>query len=174
VAGVRASLPLLGALALAVGTACQGGGGGAGTPARSAGFPAPSREAVWEVAAQSLREQGFVPDPESSAADAGVVESRWKISLQPFAGTGRRDRALVRVKEVAGSPGHFTVETEVTRQINQELAQPGSLGAAEWGETQRVPDLEALINRRVEYYFVDPVARPEFRARYAPPAAPER
>lgn len=152
--------------------------GGAGEPARgqpgqaSDGFPAPSKEAVYEVALASLRGQGFVPDPEFSDPVAGRLESRWKVSLQPFAGSGRRDRASVRIDEVKARPGTYRVDTNVTRQNNDNISQPGSLGAAEWSSAYRVPELELLINRRIEYYFLGPAVSDQFRSNYGMGADP--
>ncbi len=151
---------LLGALC-----ACQGTGGGS-PGLTSDGFPAPSKAAVYDVAVEAVREQGFTLDPDLSAEDAGRIETRWKISLQPFAGKGRRDKLTLRIEDVPGRAGYYRVDTRVERQVNENIEQPDVLAAAEWKDPVPVPDLEQLINRRVEFYFLGPQASAEFRTRY--------
>lgn len=162
---------LLAALSIVLLPACQSGGGAAaGRP--SDGFPAPNKTSVYEVALQAVREQGFTVDPAVSAPDAGRIETRWKISLQPFAGMGRRDKVIVRIEEVPGHVGYYRVDTSVQRQSNENLAQPDVLAAAEWADPEPVPDLEQLINGRIEFYFLGPQASSEFQTRYRMPPEP--
>jgi hypothetical protein len=155
------------------------GGTGADSPfsqednagAVSDGFPGPSKEVVWNTALRAVREQGYVPDPSVSRADTGRIESRWRLSLSPFASTGYRERVRVRVLDVKGRPGYFRLDPNVTRQMNDNITEPSNPIAADWAQGKRAPEMEALINRRVEMYFLPNDVSPEFRRRYGMPAA---
>jgi hypothetical protein len=137
---------------------------------RSDGFPAPSQEMVYEASVLALREQGFVVDPDSSSPTAGVVKTRWDMSLQPFSGQGWRDQATVRIHPVPERPNHFTVEANVVREMNDNISQPSNAIMADWRTAVRVPETENVITRRIEMYFLVPDASPEFRTRYGLPA----
>jgi hypothetical protein len=136
----------------------------------SDGFPAPSKGSVWEVAMQAVREQGYVPDPDQSRMQIGVVSTRWRLSLQPFGGQGYRERVTVRVEDVPKRKGFFRLETNVIRQMNDNLTEPSNPLAADWVEGKRVAEMEALLNQRIELYFLPSDVSPEFRKKYGMPA----
>lgn len=135
--------------------ACQSGGSGEVAGAvRSDGFPAPSQYAVWHTARQVFHEQQLAIDDENSSAQTGVLVSHWRASLSPFSRDGHRDRATVRVYPVEGRPGYFRTETNVVRQINADMRDPGNPMAADWGNDTRNQQMETLINRRIEMFFL--------------------
>ena len=146
--------------------ACSSGGGQAVGCATSDGFPAPDKEIVWTVAANALREQGFALDREASTKQTWTIKSYWRNSLQPFGGTGYRERAEVTVNDVPNRTNYFTVDTKVIRQPNNNLVQPSNLIAAEWGAEERQPDLEGIINTKIEMYFLPAGPSGDFRDRY--------
>ena len=121
---------------------------------RSDGFPAPSRDAVWEAAQQAMIEQRFIPDSEASSRGTGFVASRWRNSLTSFSREGFREKATIRVMPVDGRPGFFRTETNVTRQENENIEDPSNPMRAEWGDPTRNMLAENLMNRRVEMFFV--------------------
>ena len=165
---MRASrLPAVVALALAL-VACQSGGGGAATEGgvRSDGFPAPSRYAIYDTAQRVLREQQMAVDTDASSMEGGVVVSRWRASLSPFSREGFREKATVRIVPVAGRTGYWRTETNVVRQINADTRQPDNAMAADWTEDARNPQLEALINRRIEMFFLPSDVSPVFRRQH--------
>jgi hypothetical protein len=134
--------------------------------APSDGFPAPDKEFVFNVAAQALGEQGFAPDRENSSKQTWTIVTHWKTSLQPFSGQGYRDRATVTIYDVPGNPGSYYTETQVARQVNNNMTQPGNPVVASWTGETRVEDLERVINGRIEMYFVQPGVSDRFRQRY--------
>lgn len=131
--------------------------------ASSDGFPAPGRVAVWQSSIQVLREQGFVLDPDLTTSTDGYIESRWKLSLQPFAGQGYRERVSIRVLPVKQRDSYFRLETNVMRQPNHNMVQPSSAIAAEWAAGNRNPGMERLINNQVEMMFVSGDVSSEYR-----------
>jgi hypothetical protein len=136
---------------------------------QSDGFPAPSRDAVYYAAMTAVREQGFVPDPNLSKRELGRIESRWHLSLSPFSGQGHRDKVRIRVLPVQDRPDFYRLDTNVIRQMNDNIAEPSNPIAAEWGEGKRRTDLETLINHRVELKFLPADVSPEFRRKYGMP-----
>jgi hypothetical protein len=154
---------LLVALALPLAACSQGGATGT---APSDGFPAPDKEFVWNVAANVLEREGLAPDRESSSKQTWTIVSHWKLSLQPFSGQGYRDRATVTIHDVPGRPGHYYTETQVVRQLNMNMTQPGNPVVATWAQEQRSPDLEDLINGRIELTFLPGGVSPQFEQRY--------
>lgn len=172
---MRLSLPVLFLLVLA---ACTSSGTIRGdsflahedlSGAPSDGFPAPSKAAVWDAAMRAVREQGFVPDPNLSRKDLGRVESRWHLSLSPFSGQGHRDKVRILIREVPGREDYYRLDTNVIRQLNDNIAEPSNPIAAEWGEGKRRTPLENLINHRVEMMFLPADVSPEFRRKYGMP-----
>ena len=153
-----AALPLL--LLLVAGcTGLQGASAGGlldrsdTTCCSSDGFPAPSKVVAWQSATQVLKEQGYIPDPELTDSNEGYIETRWKLSLQPFAGQGFRERASVKVIPIKGRPNYFRLDTNVMRQMNHNMTQPNSLTAAEWAAGTRNSGMERLINNQVAMMF---------------------
>lgn len=134
--------------------------------APSDGFPAPDKEFVWNVAANALETQGFAPDRESSSKQTWILVSHWKLSLQPFSGQGYRERATVYVYDVPNRPGYYFTETQVARQLNMNMTQPGNAVVANWQQEQREPDMESLINGRIEQYFLPGGVSDRFNERY--------
>jgi len=159
-----AASALLGALLLGGLAACQ-----TSRPSgvvTSAGFPAPDQEIVYHSALRALGEQGFSADLELSDAAAGTIVTRWKNSLQPFSGQGYRDQATVTIRPVAGRSGYYAVDTQVIRQFNDNMVQPSNLVTAEWKRDTRVSELEMLISRRIETYFLPGGLSSDFRQRH--------
>jgi hypothetical protein len=155
-------LPLLVGLA-----ACQSGA--APGSQRTDGFPAPDKQVVYDVAARTLQTQGFTVDRDASSDQSGHLETRWLESLQPFSMMGYRDRATVDIREVPGHRDYYVVETRVIRQRNKDQVQPGNPIAADWGEEERVEDMESLITGRIQHYFVPSDVSDKFRQRYGVP-----
>jgi len=171
----RLSLPLV-LLALA---ACTSGGTIAAdsflaseddTGAASDGFPAPSKVAVWETAMRAVREQGYVPDPNASTPLEGKIVTRWRISLQPFSGKGWRERVSMRIVPIQGKTDYYRLETNVLRQLNDNLTEPGNPLAAEWGQGARNADRERFLNQRIEMAFLPGDVSKEFRSKYDLPS----
>jgi hypothetical protein len=161
--GMKRSAWIPGALLLLA--ACQSGGKTAGVE-RTDGFPAPDREIVFDVAARTLRQQGFAIDVENSSPETGVITTRWSTQLAPFSGQGQRDKATVYVRDVPGHPNYYVVEANVVREINNEIVQPGNPIKAEWGNAKRVPEFERILVRQVESYFLTSRVSPELRQKY--------
>ena len=138
--------------------------------AQSDGFPAPSRTVVWETAMRTVREQGYVPDPNASAPTSGRIVSRWRMSLQPFSGKGWRERVNLRILPVDGRKNYWRLDTNVLRQLNDNLTEPGNPLAAEWGEGARNTDRERFINQRIELAFLPGDVSKEFRSKYDLPS----
>lgn len=139
--------------------------------AASDGFPAPSRDSVYEAAMRVVRKQGYIPDPSTSSRQSATVASRWKLDLSPFAGTGYRSKVTVKVQPVRGRSGYFKLSTNVIKQANDNMTEPSNPIAAKWVEGKRDPMMEHLINRQVEMYFLPSDVSPEFRQRYGLPSA---
>ena len=131
----------------------------------SEGFPAPSKTVVWQSAMQAIKEQGYIPDPSMSSSIDGYIETRWKLSLQPFAGQGFRERVSVQIHEIKNRPNYFRMETNVTRQMNHNMTQPSSAIAAEWAAGSRNDGMERLINNQVMMMFVPGDVSSQFRHR---------
>lgn len=132
----------------------------------SDGFPAPDKDYVWNVAAQVLSEAGMMPDRESSSKQTWTIVTHWKLSLQPFSGQGYRQRATVTIHDVPGRANYFHTKTQVVRQPNDNMIQPSNPIVADWGDEQRVGDMERLINGRIELRFLSGEVSPEFRQRH--------
>jgi hypothetical protein len=152
---------ILGALLLA---ACQTGN--TKGVERTDGFPAPDREIVFDVAARTLRQQGYAVDVENSNPETGVLTTRWSTTLAPFSGQGQRDMATVWVRDVPGHPNFYVVEANVVREQNVEMIQPGNPIKAEWENGKRMPELERILVRQIESYFLKNDVSPELRQRY--------
>lgn len=136
------------------------------TGTASDGFPAPSQDSVYDAGMRVLRQQGYIPDPSLCARDAGAITTRWKISLSPFAGTGYREKVTMRIKPVRGRANYYEIDTNVIKQMNDNIAEPSNPIAAKWVEGKRNTTMEHLINRRVEMYFLPSDVSPEFRKKY--------
>ncbi len=136
------------------------------TGAASDGFPAPSKVRVWETAMRTVRAQGYVPDPDASSPVTATIVTRWRISLQPFSGKGWRERVSVKVLPVASRDGYYTLETNVLRQLNDNLGEPDNPLRAEWTQGTRNEHRERMINQRVEIAFLPMDVSPEFRRKY--------
>jgi len=160
------SLALL-ALLLPVAAGCSSSG--ATGELRSDGFRAPAKEFVFDVAADVLRKQGFSPSLESSSKETWTVVTHWDTSLQPFSGKGYRQRATVKVLDVPNRPGWYYTETQVVRQMNDNMLEPSNAMVAQWGNETRVDELEQVINRRIEMLFLPGDVSPQFRERYGMP-----
>ncbi len=147
------------------------------------GFPAPSKEMVYQAAVRAVQRQGFSIDPSASSVQGGVVESVWYTSMQPFAGKGYRDKITVRIQDVPERASYYRVETNVTRETNTNLAEPSNIMMAEWDDPTRVSVMENLITRTIEMEFLSGEPSDKFRRRYdlpqgnnpriRAPAAPE-
>lgn len=148
---------------------CQSGSQPDTRGIRSDGFPAPSREAVWEAAHQAMVEQRFIPDTEASARAQGVVASRWRNSLTSFSREGFREKATIRVHPVEGRSGYFRTESNVTRQQNNNIEDPSNPIKADWGDPTRNALAENLMNRRVEMFFLPSGPSAQFRKEYGLP-----
>ena len=134
--------------------------------ASSDGFPAPSQVAVWETAMGTIREQGYVPDPNASTPLEGKIVTRWRMSLQPFSGKGWRERVSLRIVPIKGKKDYYRLETNVLRQLNDNLTEPGNPLAAEWGEGARNAQREMFLNQRIEMTFLPGDVSKEFRSKY--------
>jgi hypothetical protein len=130
------------------------------------GFPAPSREMVYQAAVRAVQRQGFSIDPSASSVQGGVVESVWYTSMQPFAGKGRRDKITVRIQEVPERASYYRVETNVIRETNTNLKDPSNVMMAEWDSPTRVGVMENLITRTIEMEFLSGEPSAKFRRRY--------
>lgn len=155
------ALPLLGL------GACQSGG--ATGELKSDGFPSPSKDFVFDVAADVLQKQGFSPSREGSSRQTWTIVTHWDTSLQPFSGQGYRQRATVKVLDVPNRPGWYYTETQVVRQPNDNMLDPSNAMVAKWGTETRVADLEGVINHRIELNFLPGEVSPKFRERYGMP-----
>jgi hypothetical protein len=79
---------------------------------------------------------------------------------------GYRDMATVWIRDEAGSkPAKFYVEVQVVRQRNDNLIQPDNPAIADWGDGERVPELEQLIVARIKSHFVQGRVSDEFMRR---------
>jgi hypothetical protein len=143
------------------------------TGKRTDGFPAPGKDVVAQVAVTTLRDSGYIPDPEASSIENGVVVSRWSMSLQPFSGMGFREQATVRIHDVPGRPDYYVVETNVLRQQNDNMVQPSNPVVAEWTSGERNTDMEQLITGRIQAAFLPADVSTEFRQRYGMQPRPE-
>lgn len=133
---------------------------------RSDGFPAPSRFTVWDTAQRVVREQRMAVDTDASSAEAGIVVSRWRSSLSPFSREGYREKATIRILPVEGRSGYWRTETNVVRQMNADTRQPDNAMAADWTNDERNFQLEALINRRIEMFFLPSDVSDVFRRQH--------
>lgn len=166
------SLRLLSVVALALAAmGCQSGSKPDTRGIRSDGFPAPSREAVWEAAQQAMVEQRYIPDSDASSRSTGVVASRWRNSLTSFSREGFREKATIRVLPLQGRPGYFRTETNVTRQENEDVDDPSNPMKAEWADPTRNVMAENLMNRRVEMFFLPSGPSAQFRKEHGLPTA---
>ncbi len=154
--------PLL-ALSLLVLPACESNQKADPLGQKSDGFPAPGKESVYRASMKALIESGFVPDYDESSEDVGVITTRWNVQLQPFAGTGRRDKATVKITEVDAHDSYFRVETNVIREQNVNVKNPSDHVYAEWENPARVAEVENLITRRIEMAFLPGSASSEWR-----------
>lgn len=134
------------------------------TGQRSDGFPAPSRDMVYQAAVRTIIETGFAPDYDQSSEQAGVLKSRWKTQLGPFSGSGTRERVTVTITEVPSHESYYRVETNVIREQNVNIKNPSDPVFAEWENPTRMPDVENLITRRIEMAFLPSTASPAWRA----------
>lgn len=134
------------------------------TGQKSDGFPAPSKEMVYEASIRTLIESGYTPNYEESSERAGVLQTRWKTQLAPFSGSGTRDRVTVKITEVPNYESYFRVETNVIREQNVNIKNPSDPVFAEWENPTRIPDVENLITRRIEMAFLPGNASPAWRA----------
>jgi hypothetical protein len=150
--------------------ACQGGADkGSQT---TDGFPAPDKSLVVESAKRALAGQGFVPDSNASNEMSGVIVTRWKLSLQPFASKGYREQATVTIREVPDRPSYWQAEVKVLREINDNMTQPSNPVVADWSDPARAPEVESLIKRRIEMSFLQPDVSDKFRAEHGMPSRP--
>lgn len=133
------------------------------TGQRSNGFAAPDRSMVYDAVLEALRQQGFTPDSSASSETAGVVISRHRLSMAPFSGQGYREKATMKIADVADHPGYFTVEANVLREYNDNIEQPSNPIVADWRKAERVPEKENLLKSLVEMRFVAPGASTQFR-----------
>ena len=138
--------------------------------ASSDGFPAPSKAVVWETAMRTVREQGYVPDPGASSPVSAKIVSRWRTSLQPFSGKGWRERVSIKITPVSGREGYWRLDTNVLRQLNDNLSEPGNLLEAEWGSGTRNVEREQFLNQRIEMAFLPGDVSKEFRSKYDLPS----
>jgi hypothetical protein len=159
------ALGLVAALALLAG--CQSG------PPKgemaSDGFPAPDRELVFEAALDAMRAQGFTPDRDATSEQTGIIVSRWKLSLQPFSGQGYRDQATMQILDVPGRAGYYNLRTKVVREKNSNMTQPSNPIVANWGDAERVAEIESILNQRVELFFLPGGESSGFRDRFGLP-----
>lgn len=161
---MRYSAPILILVAIAL-AACSTSKTVTGT-APSDGFPAPDKEFVWDVAARALQDSGMQPSTEMSSMQTWTLVTHWRQSPQPFSGQGFRQQATVKIYDVPGRPGYYYTETQVKRQINDNMEEPSKLTVARWGDETRCAELESLINRRIEMHFLQPGPSENFRQRY--------
>jgi len=134
------------------------------------GFPAPSKEMVYQAAVRAVQRQGYSIDPSGSSMQGGVVESVWYTSMQPFAGKGRRDKITVRIQDVPQRADYYRVETNVIRETNTNLRDPSNIMMAEWDAPTRVGVMENLITRTIEMEFLSGEPSDKFRRRYELPS----
>jgi hypothetical protein len=133
------------------------------------GFYSPDYATVWEQTAKVLRRNGFTPDPDASGPTTMVT--RWNTQLHPFSHKGTREQATVYLREIEGQANHWSIETNVIRQVNRNLKEPTNPIRADWGGDERVPETEDRITHDVETFFLGYDVSPEFRATYGMPAA---
>jgi len=138
--------------------------------ASSDGFPAPNKTRVWETAMRTVRAQGYVPDPDASSPVTGTIVTRWRISLQPFSGQGWRERVSLKVLPIASREGFYTLETNVIRQLNDNLGEPDNPLRAEWTQGARNDQRERMINQQVEIAFLPMDVSEGFRRKYGMPS----
>jgi hypothetical protein len=163
---------LLGLLALVGLSACQSGGRADPAGMVSNSFPAPDKSLVYEAAADALRQQGMTPDSSVSSPDQGLLVSRHKLVMAPFSGQGHRDKATVRIQEDPARPSYYTVEVNVTREMNGNITEPSNPIAASWGNPERVTELENVIRARIEMRFAPLGASDAFRRERGMPTVP--
>jgi hypothetical protein len=161
---MRYSAPILILVALAA-VGCAGNKTVTGT-APSDGFPAPDKEFVWDVAARALQDSGMQPSSEMSSMQTWTLVTHWRFSPQPFSSQGFRQQATVKILDVPGRPGYYFTETQVKRQVNDNMKEPSKLTMAKWGDETRCAELENLINTRIEMYFLQAGLSENFRKRY--------
>jgi len=159
---------VLSALVLLPLAACSGGGAATGT-APSDGFPAPSKDFVFNVSAEVLRKQGLSPSMEESSRQTWTVVTHWRNSPAPFSRQGYRERATVKIQDVPDRPGYYFTETQVVRQQNDNIKDPSNMVVADWSNEQRDGDRELAINRLIEMHFLPGEVSSEFRDRYGMP-----
>lgn len=135
--------------------------------ASSDGFPAPSQEMVWHAAMAVVRSAGYVPDPNLSRADAGRIETRWRLKLHPFSGMGTRERVTVKIATIPKKRNYFKLETNVMAQANDNIKDPSNPITAEWTEGKRNSPAELMINQRVELMFLKGDVSESFRRKHS-------
>jgi hypothetical protein len=141
--------------------------------ASSDGFPAPNQEMVWNAAMAVVRGSGYVPDPNLSRADAGRVETRWRLKMHPFSGMGTRERVTMKIMKIPKKPNYFKLETNVMAQANDNIKDPSNPIAAEWTEGKRNGSAEAMLNQRVELMFLKGDVSDQFRRSHNMPGSSE-
>lgn len=142
---------------------------------KSDGFPAPAQELVYQAAADTLAQQGYVIDHSNSSVERGVLQTRWDTHFAPFSGKGYRERATVKIVPVAGADQYYRTETNVIRQINKNLVEPSNPVAADWSDAERMRDVENMLSRRIESSFLPLSVSPEFAKRnHLPSRGPGR
>lgn len=145
--------------------ACSSEGKATGT-APSDGFPAPSKDYVFNVAADVLRKQGLSPSMEDSSRQTWMVATHWKNSPAPFSGRGYRQRATVKILDIPGRPGFYFTETQVVQQTNANMTDPSNMFVADWGDETRSGERELMINQRIEMQFLAGQVSGKFRQKY--------
>ena len=98
-----------------------------------------------------------------------TLMTHWKFSPQPFSSQGYRQQATIKIVDVPGRPGYYYTETQVKRQVNDNMLQPSKLSMAKWGDESRCGELENLISRRIEMYFLQSGYSDNFCQRYGVP-----
>ena len=136
------------------------------------GFYAGEFEMLWDVSRKEMVRAGFSPDRDNCNKAGMVMVSRYNVQLAAFSGKGYREQATITMHPVPDKPGWFTVEANVLRSMNKELAEPTNLALADWDAPVRQPEREQHIAYAIETFFLGHDASSQFRSSYGMRAAP--
>jgi hypothetical protein len=136
------------------------------------GFYAGQFEMLWDVSRKEMVRNGFSPDPDACNKAGKVMVSRWNVQLASFSGKGYREQATITMHDVPDKAGWYTVEVNVLRSFNKELAEPLNPGKAQWDAGVRQPDREQHIAYAIETFFLGHDVSTRFRSDYGMQSAP--
>jgi hypothetical protein len=103
---------------------------------------AKSDRVLWDVTRMALEKTGF-PVTQGVDPSSMSVTSGWDVELAPFRRKGKREQATVRYTRE--SPGTFSVDVRVKREINLDIVRPLDATYAEWSPSEDNPGRAGVV-----------------------------